>query len=80
MRKGRESHAVAGRALAALILGACLLSCAGVPGEPAEDERPDAGLYEAEVREHVEAMQEGMARARLDLARRAMRRMLRGPG
>lgn len=68
------------RALAGLVLGACLLSCAGPTGEPAGSERADEGLYDAQVRDHVDAMQEGMARARLDLARRAMRRMLRGPG
>ena len=78
--RGSTAFAAPGRALAALILAGWLLSCSTAPGGWVEDERPDEGLYETQVREHVDAMQEGMARARLDLARRAIRRMLRGPG
>ena len=74
------ASAVRGQAVAVLVLGAGLLSCAAPPGEAADTLRRDEGLYEAEVRDHVQAMQEGMARARLDLARRAIRRLMQGPG
>ena len=74
------ASAAVGRGFAALLLGAGLFACTAPQGEAVDGLRADEGLYEAQVRDHVEAMQEGMARARLELARRAIRRMMQGPG
>jgi hypothetical protein len=57
-----------------------LSSCAAPSSETTETEGVDAGLHEVNVREWVEAMELGMARARLDLARREIRRSMRNPG
>jgi hypothetical protein len=65
---------------AALTVFSLLAACAAPSGGAAEGAREDSGLYEGNVREWVEAMDAGMERARLDLARRAMRRLRREPG
>jgi hypothetical protein len=59
--------------VAVVLLTAALPSCAA---PFVEDERTDDGLHEATVQSHVDAVAEGMARARLDLARREIRRRL----
>jgi predicted small secreted protein len=60
-------------AVAVVLLAALLSSCAAPSNE---NVGRDDGLYEAAVQAHVDAMAEGMARARLDLARREIRRRL----
>jgi hypothetical protein len=71
-----------GRSTTAVLLLALtgLSSCAAPSSEPIETEGVDAGLHEVNVREWVEAVELGMARARLDLARREIRRSMRNPG
>jgi len=75
MTRSRSAAAVL---VAALGLSSCAMSSPG--HEQVGDGRRDDELYEANVQAHVDAMVEGMARARLDLARRALSRMLRDPG
>ena len=70
-------HAAA--ALALLAAAAGLSACAGTGPDEMVAAREDEGQYEANVREWVEAMQLGMARARRDLALRAVRRMMERP-
>lgn len=68
-------------ALALVVLGpAVLTSCASPSRQPVETEREDAELYEPNVREWVGALEAGMARARLDLARRSVMRAIEAPG
>jgi hypothetical protein len=59
--------------VAVVLLAVVLPSCAA---PFIEEERTDDGLHGAVVQSHVDAMAEGMARARLDLARREIRRRL----
>jgi len=70
------------RAVAALVLLAPvgLSSCATPSSQPVEIVREDDALREANVRDWVGAMEAGMTRARLDLARRMVRRMGETPG
>lgn len=65
---------------AVLLIAAGLSSCAAPSGAPAETAREDSALSEASLREWVQAIELGMAQARLDLARRAVRRMFEAPG
>ncbi|MBI0539748.1 hypothetical protein D9599_30085 [Roseomonas sp. KE2513] len=64
----------------AFLAAAGLPSCSNPSSPAAEDERDDAELYESNVREWVGALEAGMVRARLDLARRAIMRAIEGPG
>lgn len=75
---GHVRHLASSAAALLVVLG--LSSCASPSRGAAETARDDAGLYEASVSEWVGALNEGMERARLDLARRAMLRLMREPG
>jgi hypothetical protein len=62
---------------AALLSAACLLSCATQPGSEAFDNT----RQETTTQSYADAIAEGMARARLDLARREIRRrLMQAPG
>ena len=62
---------------AVLLIAAGLSSCAAPSNE---DTRTDHALYVTNARSHADAIASGMARARLDLARRSLRRLMENPG
>lgn len=62
---------------AVLLIAAGLSSCAA---PSTEDKRPDYALHATNAQSHADAIASGMARARMDLARRSLRRLMENPG
>lgn len=63
---------------ATLLLRAAGLSSCAAPS--VEDQRTHYALYPIRAQSHADAIAMGMARARLDLARRSLRRLMENPG